>query len=104
MTKSRIAPTPKPIVLASTHQGQKRLSNFEFVTLHDFILHHALQIRKRRSKHGDPLFETPPVGGHAPSQMMADAVGRRQFIHNGEIAAVERLVKDIPDDGFALNA
>ena len=74
-----------------------------FVTLADFILHYAVQIGKRRSEHGDPLFETQPVGGHAPTQLMGDAIGRDQFIHDSEIALVEGFVKDLLDDGLALN-
>jgi hypothetical protein len=34
---------------------------------------------------------------------MADTTGCDQFIYNREIALIERLVKDLPDDGFALN-
>ncbi len=74
-----------------------------FVILDDFILDAAVQIGKRRSEHGDPLFETQSVGGHAPTQMMADAFGRDQFIYDSEIALVEGFVKDFLDDGFALN-
>jgi hypothetical protein len=74
-----------------------------FVTLDDFILHRAVQIGEPRSEHGDPLFETQPVGGHAPTQMMADAVGGDQFIYDSEIALVEGFVKDLVEYGFALN-
>ena len=73
------------------------------VALDDLILYAAVQIGKRRSEHGDPLFETHPVGGDSPTQMMADAVRRDQFIHNREIALVESFVKDSLDDGLALS-
>lgn len=85
--------------MRAAHRPTRR----NFVTLDDFILHHAVQIGKRRSKHGNQLLETHPVGGHAPTQMMADATGRNQFIYEGEVALVEGLVKDMPDDGFTLN-
>jgi hypothetical protein len=35
--------------------------------------------------------------------MMADAVGRDQFIYDREIALVEGFVKDLLDDGLTLN-
>jgi len=75
----------------------------DFVTLDNLILDGAMQIGEGHSEHGDPLLETRPVSGHAPTQMMADAVGRDQFIYDREIALVEGFVKDLLDDGLTLN-
>jgi hypothetical protein len=75
----------------------------DFVAQNDFILNGAEKIGEGRSEHGNQLLESHPVGGHSPTQMVADAIERDQFIHNREIALIERLVKDMPDDGLALN-
>ena len=73
------------------------------VALDDFILDRALKIRERRSEHGDQLFESHPVGGYPPTQMMADAVWRDQFIYSREVALVEGLIKDTLEDRLVLH-
>ena len=73
------------------------------VAFDDFILDCALKIRERRSEHGDQLFESHPVGGYPPTQMMADAVWRDQFIDGREIALVEGFIKDALKDGLAVH-
>ena len=75
----------------------------DFVSLHDFIFDDAVKIGERSSEHGDQLFESHSVGGRSPTQMMADAIGRDQLIHDSEVAPVEGFIKNAADDGFALN-
>ena len=84
----------------SAHRPMRR----DFVTLVDFIIDSALKIRKRRSKHGDQLLEAHPVGGHSPTQMMANGIRRDQFIYEGEIALVEGFIKDTVEDGSTLHS
>ena len=73
------------------------------VALDDFILDRALKIGERRSEHGDPLLEPQTAGGHSPTQLMADAVWRDQFIYGRQITLVEGFIKDTLKDGSALH-
>ena len=75
-----------------------------FVTLADFILDSAVKVRECRSEYGDQLLETHPVGGHSPTHMMADTIGRNEFIHDSQVALSEGFVKNAVDDGLALNS
>ena len=73
------------------------------VALDDFILDRTLQVGEPSSEHGNQLFESRPVGGHSPTQMMADAVWRDQFIYGREISLVEGFIKDTLKDGLAVH-
>ena len=74
------------------------------VALDDFILDRTLKVGEPCSKHGNQLFESRPVGGHSPTQMMADAVRRDQFIYGREIPLIEGLIKNTLEDGLVVHA
>ena len=75
----------------------------DFGSIGYFICDDAMKIWKRCSEHDDQLPEALAVGWHAPTQKVAGAIRRDQFIYNRKIALVERLVKDMLDNGFVLD-
>lgn len=75
-----------------------------FFSLYDFIFDGAVNIGECHSEHGDQLFETHPIGGHSPTEMMADTLGRDEFIYDRKIALIEGFIKNAADNGSALSS
>ena len=85
--------------MCTVHRPVRR----DFGSISYFILDGAVKIWESGSEQDNQLLEAKAVGGHSPTQVVASAIRRDQFIYNGEIALIERLVQDMPYDGFVRN-
>jgi hypothetical protein len=64
----------------------------KLVTLSDLVLDGTVEIGEGSAEGSDQLLEPHPAARHTPTQRVANAVGRDQFIHNGQVAFIESLV------------